>query len=88
MYITDKVGVQNPDKLGFQTRHLRLVFRCKFMSDNRTKLPGPASLVEDRSLRKNFVRGDRGSKLAVGDFFSDALSKHKYRTSQQLSQPR
>ena len=27
--------------------------------------PGPASTVEERSLRKNFVRGDRGSKLAV-----------------------
>ena len=41
--------------------------------------PGPASTVEERSLRKNFVRGDRGSKLAVGDFFSDAFrKKHKY----------
>ena len=26
--------------------------------------PGPASTVEERSLRKIFVRGDRGSNLA------------------------
>ena len=35
--------------------------------------PGPASTVEEHSLRNFSFPADRGSILAVGDFFSDAL---------------
>ena len=58
------------------------------------RLPGPASTVEERSLRKNSVRGDRGSKLAVGDFSFQMLyaqiSGGCFNIGQvnQLSQPR
>ena len=49
--------------------------------------PGPASTVEERSLRKIFVRGDRGS-IPAEDYFSDAIinsqcmfdGKSNYRT--------
>ena len=49
--------------------------------------PGPASTVEERSLRKNFVRGDRGSKLAVEESFQMLRALYltgvsTYRTSQ------
>ena len=35
--------------------------------------PGPASLVEEHSLRKRFFQGDCGSIPAEGSFFSDAI---------------
>ena len=34
--------------------------------------PGPARTVGERSLRKIFVRGDRGSNLAEGASFQTA----------------
>ena len=43
--------------------------------------PGPASSVVERSLRKIFVRGDRGSIPVKGCFFSGAINSHsKLRT--------
>ena len=37
--------------------------------------------MEEHSLCKIFVQGDRGSILAVGDFFSDAISYFVFRTN-------
>ena len=38
--------------------------------------PGPASSVEDRSLRKIFVQGDRGSNLAEDLTFQSRFSSN------------
>ena len=41
-------------------------------------MPGPASSVEDRSLRKNFVvRGDRTS-IPAEAIFSDAIYRNRF----------
>ena len=40
-------------------------------------MPGPASTVEERLLRKIFVRGDRGS-IPAEDYFSDAIIRNMF----------
>ena len=57
-------------------------------------MPGPASTGEERSLRKIFVRGDRGS-IPAEDYFSDAIIRNACLTENPtigrvlpISQPR
>ena len=47
--------------------------------------PGPASSVVERSLRKIFVRGDRGSIPAAGGLFSRDLIRNKGLTEIQYT---